>query len=131
MARISRHKRDLTDIAEVEYEEGMFVSLRQMPNPQFDAWMTRIKKSQLRKIRRDLMGDDEMLRLTKEAMANTIVTGWRGFDDDDDEPVLFSVKQCFDWFMDPALYDFYQFCRTESADIYNFRKEDEEDATGN
>ncbi len=131
MVRISKLKRDLNDIAEVEYESGIFVSLRHMPNPDYDAFMSKLKKPIVRKIRKGTLSDEEHTLITMEAMANAVVTGWRGIEDDDDQEVPFTPEKCFEYFKDPELYDFYQFCRTESVDIANYAKEDEDDATKN
>lgn len=131
MARISKLKRDVTAVHEVEYGEGVFVSLRPMPNPEFDARMSNLRKPQIRRIRQGTFSDEERVQITKEAMAYTVVVGWRGIEDDDDQPVPYSPKQCLEYFNDPDLYDFYQFCRTEAADLGGLEREDEAEAVGN
>lgn len=131
MVKLSSIKLDLSDTAEVEYAEGIKVNLRRMPNPDFDAFMSKLRKPQLHRIRKGKMSDDETSNLIKNAMASTVVTGWSGLEDDSGVEIKFSSDKCFEFFKDPELYDFYQFCRTEAADVDNFMRADENDAVGN
>tara|TARA_R110002096_G_C14661938_1_gene728446 strand:- start:41371 stop:41766 length:396 start_codon:yes stop_codon:yes gene_type:complete len=131
MAKLKDIRMDLSDNVEIEYEAGIKVHLRPMPNPDFDAYMQKLRKPELRKIRKNALSADETSLITKRAMAATVVVGWTNLEADDGTPIKFSPEECLKLFVDPELYDFYQFCRTESSDIGNFRKEVEADAVGN
>lgn len=121
----------LSDTAEVEYESGIMVTLRPMPNPDFDARMQQVRKPNLRKIRRGNLGGSEAEAMVKDAIAHAVVKGWTNLEDENGVTIPYSPEKCLEFFSDPQLYDFYQFCRQESTNIDNFRKEDEEDGVGN
>ncbi len=122
---------NLSDTARVEYDLGIFVTMRPMPNPDFDAYMAKIKRPQLRAIRRSGASGDQMNEIVKAAIAHTVVVSIEGLDDDDGNEVEYNSAWGMRTFKDPRFYDFYQFIRTESADMGNFLATDRADAAGN
>lgn len=114
----------------VDYENtGVKLKIARIGNPAFDKAVNKLSAPHLKKIRN---GDASLQeKLTKEAIAETILLDWKGIEDDDGKTLKYSKKLSKELLNDPALRDLYKFVLITSNDVERFRQEIAEDTAGN
>ena len=133
MAKLNEISDDLTTTARIEYDMGIFATIRPMPNPEFDAYLARLQKPQLRNRRKHKGGseDADQNDMIKQAIAHTVLLNVEGLDVDDEWSGTYTPEWAVDIFRQRKYYNFYQFIRTEAATMSVISAEDDEDAAGN
>jgi len=127
LAKFSDTKLELQDTIRVEYGDGIFVVIRPMPNPDFDAFIAKEQRSGrkgFRQVKASELDDSDVI---KKAIAYTVLVDIQGAEDLDQ----YTPKFGYATFRDPKSYHFYNWVRGQAAEIGNFLREDEADATKN
>jgi hypothetical protein len=68
---------------------------------------------------------------TIQAVAETLLLGWEGLDDDNGKPLKWTAKRSHELLADPALQDIYKFVVLKASETARFRAEADAEALGN
>lgn len=115
----------------VDYEMGIKFKIARMGNPKFQAKIRQLTAPFLKEIREDTLKVGEMERIQREAVAETVLVGWKGLEDDDGENYKYSAKRCTDMLADEDLISIYEFVLAESGNQANYDLEVAEDSVKN
>lgn len=55
--------------------------IARMPNANYSAWLRAMSPERMRQLREEMSTDKASERINSEAMAETVLLGWRGYDD--------------------------------------------------
>lgn len=112
MARLSALRSDLTKEKLgiwVAWELGIRFRIARMNNPSYDAAVREALRPHRDRIRRGVMDEREIERLSLQAVATHILTGWENVDDDDGKPIEYSPEKSAEIIGDPRYRDVYDF----------------------
>lgn len=112
MGSLARIRTDVSSEQEgvwVNYEHGIRLKIARIGNP---SWKKFIRKNRSLDQTLELMNGngadaDRAEEQTMEAVAHTVLTGWEGVTDDDDNEIPYSPEKALEFFQSPALRDFY------------------------
>jgi len=97
-------------------------------NRKYRSMMAEVYKPHKRALENGTLDDETAGRLLREVFAKTVVLDWKGWTDENGEPVPFSFENCVSLFEDaPEIFDVVQ---DESGKFSNFSMQEVED-TGN
>ncbi len=139
------------------YEGTIEVKLARAGNPSYDRRFRELTEPWMRQIREGALDEDIQERIQKQAMAETIVKGWRGMTEDeglempahsklpkkdrdlymleDDDlyhkQIPFTPKRCLEYFEDPELRDFWKWCNVSSQQKDAYARKLQEEREGN
>lgn len=117
---------------ELEYKgTGGFVTLARMNNSEMRKYMDEALLPFVKAHRDGNVPREIRDKITKKAVAHTVVKKIRGFEDDDGNELEYSGGLILEWFNDPTLSDFYDWCVLNSSSFALYRAEAHEDAKGN
>lgn len=129
MAKISRLRlrEDANDGVWVPYALDIELCVARMPNPRYDAYIKKLQRPVLRQIREETLPDDQLQEIVREAMAHTVLTGWRNIQDDDGADVAYSPDRALAYFKDPEYADLLEFVHQHARKAANYRRAIQED----
>lgn len=134
MARLSSLKADSRKEVEgvwMSWEHGVSLLIARLNNPGFQAHVRKATRSKTKAIRQGSISDEEMERVSLEAIAHHVLLGWKNIEDDDGNPLEYSPETALELLSDPGLRDLYQFVLTQSNERELYRQEVEDDSKGN
>ena len=125
MARIDAIRADLDKESKgvwVPYELGIELKVARLGNPAYQAVLTSLVNA-----RKALLGclelsADQRADVQKQAVARTVLMDWRGIEDEQGNPVLYSPEKALEWFRDPELWRLYTFILMVALEEERFRK---------
>jgi len=100
-------------------------------NRAFDTMMQTLSKPHVKASRDGNLPDDVQEDILKQAIAKTILVGWKNIDNDDGTPMKWSAKASLNLLQDEGLRDLYKFVLIKSNDVANFRRKLDDDAVKN
>tara|TARA_Y100000310_G_scaffold325188_1_gene388286 strand:+ start:287 stop:691 length:405 start_codon:yes stop_codon:yes gene_type:complete len=115
----------------VEWEHGVSLLVARLNNPAFQARVRKLTQPHQRKIRAGIFDDDDMEKLSVEAMASHVLLGWKHIEDDEGKPLKYSAAKALELLRDPDLRDLYQFVLTQANERDLYRRELLEDSRKN
>ena len=77
------------------------------------------------------MTPEDTERTTKEAIAHTIVLGWRNLEDDNGNSIPYSPEKALEFLKDPEMLDFYNWVLLTANNAELFRKQFDAESEGN
>ncbi len=135
MVKLSQIAVDLTDTARLCYDEefGIYVTVRPVPSPKFEAYLAAIQKNKPKP--KAFRGEEEQEADFAESMlqgiAHTAIESIEGLENDDDSPVIYTPEWGVKTFKDPKFYQFYAWIRGECQDMGNFKRKQKAAEVGN
>ena len=134
MTKLSILKTD-TDLREQGYEFcyalDFYITVSCMPNPQVTEYVRKRTNILRRGARSRELDGEQLMQVTREAMAKHVVLDWRGLEDDEGQPIDYSWQKALEIFGDPDCQDIYSVISEVAANQANFRKDEEEESLGN
>lgn len=134
MAKLSLLRSDAKKETEgvwVEWEHGVSLLIARLNNPGFQARVRVLTAKHTKEIRSGSFPDEEMEGVSKSAMAHHVLLGWKNIEDEDGKPLEYSNEKALELLNEPDLRDMYQFVLTQANERDLYRREVEEDSTGN
>lgn len=110
---------------------GISFKIAKMGNPKFQAKIRQLTAPFLKEIREDKMPMADMERIQREAIAETILLGWKGIEDDNGNVWKYSVKRSREMLADEDLVSIYEFVLAESGKQANYEVKVTEDSVKN
>lgn len=107
------------------------IKVARLGNKNYDAAIRGMSKPYTTGFRVDKIPDGVMEDITKKAIAEHVIKGWKNLEDDKGKPIKFSSKKALELFNDDANRDFYKFVISAANDAETFRRESMEEARGN
>ncbi len=115
----------------VDYESGIRFLVARMGNPAYSKRLEELGKPHLRAARSGSLTNEVALKITKRAMAETILLAWEGVEDDKGKAMAYTPELGLEIFNDEAYRDIYEFVRDEASERENYRLDFEADSVGN
>jgi len=118
MAKLSDIRSDvdaMTNGVWVDYAAGIRLKIARMWNKEHSRFMAKLSEERLDEIRASVSTQKIERDIMKESVAMTILKDWANLEDDDGEPIPFSVEKAIEIFSDPAYQDFYDFVLTTAS----------------
>jgi len=134
MAKLSSLRSDAQKESEgvwVEWEAGVSLLIARLNNSGFQARVRALTAKHTKRIRAGTFPDEEMEEISKSAMAHHVLLGWKNIEDDDGNALEYSVEKAEELLCEPDLRDLYQFVLTQANERELYRRDVEEDSTGN
>jgi len=114
-----------------EYVEEVELLIASSGCPEFKQAARAAFKPHRRRLRAGQITDKEKEDIVKSAAAEHLLRGWRGLEDDSDESLEYSPAVALELFVDPELYDLYDFVLEKAGDWQEYLKELQEEAGKN
>lgn len=112
------------------FSPGFEVKIARLHNPKFRARLRKLQEPHKRQIRKGKLDAELADRLMMQAMAETVLLGWRGLlQDDGVTPIPYSAEQALKMFQ--SSYDFYLEILEMSQDQNIMAEEEKEDSIKN
>lgn len=121
----------------VEFEGGARLLVARMPNPAYERAMRRLGRPYRREFRaarfqpEKLEGNPELIRVQKQAVAETVLLGWEGIENEDGSPLPYTPEKGLELFLDPAYDILWRFVVDVASEAGLYHAEDRTDAEGN
>lgn len=115
----------------VDWIQGVQLKIGRANNPAFIAAIQRLSEPDLEEIRKKDADPEILERATKGAVAEAILLGWKGIDDDNGKPIKYSVEKALELISDPGLRDLYGFVLVYANDSDHYRRKVELDTAKN
>lgn len=115
----------------VAYEIGIEFKVARMGNPKFQAKVRELSAPHIKQIRNGELPQAKMEAIQMEAVAETILVGWRNIEDDDGKALRYSVKRAKEILADEELRDIYDFILSEAGNQANYAVEVAEESVKN
>lgn len=131
--KLNKFKQDL-NLAEqgttVDIGDGATVTVARIGNKNYVNRLKELTKPYKRQIDQKTLHDDVWERLLMQAMADTILLGWTGMENDDGSEMVYSKAQALAVLMDPEYADFRALVTDLANELEVFRKQEVEETTG-
>lgn len=134
MVKLSQFKSDLDKErlgVWITFAEGIRFRVARMGNAQYVAASRELLKPHRDRIRRGVMDEEEIERLSLSAIAEHILTGWENIDDDAGNAVPYSPAKAAEILGDPQYRDVYDFVLSTARRSELYRIQDREIDLGN
>jgi hypothetical protein len=115
----------------VKYLDDVELCIASVNNKAYREACERLWRPHLREMRMKQMSTQAIAELTKPAVAQHLLKGWKNIQDDDGAEIPYSPQKALDLLRDPALQDFYNFVVDVAAEAQNYRQELLEDSEKN
>lgn len=113
----------------VTVHAGFRMLIARINNPKYREYIRQRGRALQRQIRRGLLDNDEMEKLTKDAISLHVLLGWEGLEDEDGKQIPYSPQKA------RALFDsheeLYDMVLEYANDAETFKQEDDEKLQGN
>ena len=109
------------------WEQGVELKIARLGNPKFDARLRELVEEA--KERGQKEPDAEAA--TVAAMAETVLTGWKGIEGEDGKPWRYTPQRALELLTDESLGDLYKFVLMKAAESAHFRMVEDQEAVGN
>ncbi|MBW7990050.1 MAG: hypothetical protein FVQ84_08555 [Planctomycetes bacterium] len=113
----------------IQYADDFWVKLARLDNKKATKLLRKLEKPYKRQIRLGTISDDVQKKNIIQLVARTVLLEWRGLENDDGSPDLFSKERAEERLSESK--DFLKDVLQMSQEPANFRKELQEDAEGN
>ncbi len=113
----------------VDLSEEAAVLVARMNNEQYNKYIRKHGKVLSMQARVGTINEQDAIRLTKKAVANTVLLGWRGITDDAGAEIPYSVDKAIELF--EAFPEFFTTVMDYAQDKALFKLEAQEEARGN
>lgn len=136
MGTLSNFKTDLKKAheegVEVEIGKGFFITLMRINNPDYQSYISQHLQGKSKRINNQEWGVlEEAKPILKKACALTIVKGWRGMTDRDNNEIPFSEDKAVEILTDLAFEDLYDVIIDLASDAATYREKAFEEDSGN
>ena len=135
MAKLSSVKSNVKKSEEgiwTPFESGIEFLIARMGNPKYTKLLAKLSRPHHRKLRGSRGASSDLENdLTKQAVAKTVLVGWRNLDDEDGNPIPYSQEKALEIISDPAYIEVYNFVLATAGDFQAFREEDQAESLGN
>lgn len=134
MARLSSLRSDLTKEKVgvwVAWELGIRFRIARMNNPSYDEAVREALRPHRDRIRRGVMDEREIERLSLQAVGTHILTGWENVEGDDGMSIPYSPEKAVEILGDARYREVYDFVVDVSRRSALYRVQEREDDLGN
>ncbi len=134
MAKLSALRSDSRKETEgvwVEWEHGVSLLIARLNNAGFQSRVRVLTAKHTKAIRAGTFPDEEMEDISRTAMAHHVLLGWKNIEDDEGGDLEYSQEKALELLSDPDLRDLYQFVLTQANERDLYRREVQEDSSGN
>lgn len=134
MAKISSVKVDKKKEEEgvwMDWLLDMEVKVARMGNTAYRKALVELSGPEMDAVMAGAVDSDVREKVQKQAAAKSLITGWRGFEDDEGKPIPFSHNKAVELFLDPGFEHLYQFVLVMSNNVELFFANREERAEKN
>jgi hypothetical protein len=110
-----------------DWTQGVRLLIARIGNASFDSRLRELMDGE------KAAGNEDISRenLTMMAVAETVLLGWEGIEDDDGEPLEWSVETSYALLSDEALADLYKFVIIKASEVAHYRFKADKDAAKN
>ena len=133
MAKLSQFKQDITKSEEgvkVDLGDGLTVIVARIGNKRYQDFIRKATKPYQQAIRNKTLADSVFEKIMNEAMADSILLGWEGMEDDQGEVIKYSKEKALEILSDPAYADFKQLVSDLANEQETFRSEAIQETVG-
>ena len=126
MVSIESVKTDLSKEIEgvwVEYEGGISLKIARLNNPVHKEVVEKLSAPHMKGFRAHTIPQETRDKISKKAVAETILLDWKNIDDADGNPIPYSREKALEFFENPELADFYDYVVIVSNQKENYRKQ--------
>jgi hypothetical protein len=114
----------------VDYAEGIQFKIARLGNPAFRRYMRKLGKPLRAQMRHDVLDDETLESLSKEAIAHTVLLDWRNVEDDRGQPLEYTPAIGQKVLEDSEYADIYNFVIAVANSTENYRRTKIEDEAG-
>lgn len=108
-----------------KYQDDIEFLIARKENPQFHEFMEEEIAPHLASIRAGTFDKELDKKITKKAIAHTVLLGWKGLEDDEGKPIKYSPEKALEILEDPEFSDIYKFIlmMSNSQELYRRKEE--------
>ena len=107
--KLSKYTQNLTaakEGVEIDLGEGCTVRVARSGNEKYQAYLRQVLKPYEKQLRLKSMPDALFEKLYNEALAETVLLGWKGLEDDAGKEIPYSKEKAIELLSDPVYADF-------------------------
>ena len=133
MAKLSQFKQDVSKSEEgvkVDLGDGLQVTVARIGNKKYQDFIRKATKPYQQAIRNKTLSDSIYEKIMVEAMADSILLGWEGMEDDHGDLIPYSKDMALEILSDPAYADFKQLVNDLANEQETFRSEALQETVG-
>lgn len=110
---------------------GIEVKIARLHNPEFNKFYAKISEPYRKQIRAGILDVDILADLMKQTIANCVIRGFKGLEDDDGKPIKYTPEKALEIISDPANVIFYDFVLDASTSVNLYFEEQKKAAEKN
>lgn len=115
----------------VTWENGVELKIASDESPRYLAELRRLSTERMTDLKRTTLPDSDREEIYMQARCRYVLLDWRGFEDEQDQPLPYSYELAFEAFKSGKSAPLYRFVINASATDKLFRTKRREDIAGN
>jgi hypothetical protein len=107
--KLSKYAQNLTaakDGVEIDLGEGLFIRVARSNNEKYNDYLKKALKPYERQLRMKQLPDATFEKIYNQAIAETVILGWKGLEDADGKDIPYSKEKVVELLADPVYSDF-------------------------